>query len=80
MFGWERLWHKLIQLMTQKTYPEATALNAFRALKTATTALPDKLAAALLDGTDEAHGGALTSALIGHALCNDDACSKSRIS
>ena len=32
-------------------------VNAFRALKTATTTLPDKLATALSDAVEEAHGG-----------------------
>ena len=32
-------------------------VKAFRALKTATTALPDKLATALSDAVEEAHGG-----------------------
>ena len=53
MFGWERLWHKLLKLMSQKTYPEATMMNAFRALQIAIAQLPQELGEALADDDDE---------------------------
>ena len=64
MFGWERLWHKLLQLMSQKTHPEATMLKAFKAMKTASAALPE-WGADLVECVDEHLGGelALTSCL-----------------
>ena len=51
----------MAQANTAHATEDPTALNASRALKTATTAWPDKPASALLDGVDqhhdEAHGG-----------------------
>ena len=58
MFGFERLWGRLIRWMSQKTHPEATMLNAFMALKTASAALPADLAGVQQDEEDAAHGGA----------------------
>lgn len=57
MFGFERLWDRLVKWMSQKSYPEATMLNAFKAMKTATVAAPDLLADTMDDDPDEAHGG-----------------------
>lgn len=45
MFGFERMWYRLLGWMTQKSHPEATMLNAFRAFTQACIALPDQMAA-----------------------------------
>ena len=56
MFGWKRLWHKLLQLMSQTTNPEATMQNSFQSLQTATGALPLQLGSALANAEDAAFG------------------------
>lgn len=43
MFGFERLWGRLVKWMTQKSHPEATMLNAFRAFTKACIALPEQM-------------------------------------
>ena len=43
MFGIERLWHQLVGWMSQKSHPEATMMNTFKAFKTVTTAAPELL-------------------------------------
>jgi len=40
MFGFERMWYRLIHWMTQRSHPEATIMNAFKAFSTATLAMP----------------------------------------
>ena len=57
MFGFERLWNRTTQWMSQRSHPEATMLNAFKAYKTIITAAPDVLESAIGDAQDEAHGG-----------------------
>ena len=39
MWAYERLWNRLLQWKTQKTYPEATIANQFKAFKVAITSL-----------------------------------------
>ena len=41
MFGYERLWGRLMKWMPQTSQFEATMLNAFKAFKTATAAAPE---------------------------------------
>ena len=57
MFGFERLWNRLTQWMSQRSHPEATMLNAFKAYKTVMTAAPEVAADMISDPQDEAHGG-----------------------
>jgi len=49
MFGFERLWGRLLKWMTQKSHPEATMLNAFRAFTKACVALPEQMSALHVD-------------------------------
>ena len=61
MFGFEQLWNRLLQWMSQGSHPEATMLNAFTAFNTATAAAPEFMSDSLSDVADEAHGGSATS-------------------
>ena len=39
MFGFERLWYRLLRWMTNKRSPEATIINAFRAFTVSSLAV-----------------------------------------
>ena len=58
MFGFERLWNRLIQWMSQRSHPEATMMNAFKAYTTVSMADPISFHNISNDAEDQAHGGA----------------------
>lgn len=58
MFGYERFWNRLIQWMSQRSHPEATMMNAFKAFTTVCMADPACFRNISTDVQDEAHGGA----------------------
>ena len=55
MFGFERLWGRLIRWMRQKSRPEATMLNAFRAFTKACVALPHEMSTLQVSMTEPSH-------------------------
>lgn len=64
MFGFERLWYRLLRWMTNKRSPEATIMNAFKAFILASTAM----VGTPLDKGDAADGSDPASQFIDHSL------------
>lgn len=58
MFGYERFWNRLMQWMSQRSHPEATMMNAFKAFTTICLADPTCFSNISSDVEDQAHGGA----------------------
>jgi len=76
MFGFERLWARLRRWMTQKSYPEATMLNAFRAFTKACVALPERMSALQVDMTEPTQSFGIRNTPFYHVphTFNEDTC------
>lgn len=75
MFGFERLWNRLTQWMLQTTHPEATMMNAFKAFKTATRALPELFTDVLSDEVGQSYPATCSmppstpQEMLAHCMC-----------
>ena len=63
MFGFERMWGRLTRWMTQKSHPEATMMNSWKAFMTCCQAVPDRASELEeVSGTDPTTDAAAASA------------------
>ena len=64
LFGFERLWYRLLRWMTNKRSSEPTIINAFKAFLVASTAM----VGTPLDNDDPADGSDPSSQFIDHSV------------